>query len=398
MNLIILLLPFQSFCDFYSDNRVSSSACGRGYTGVASTGDISSVFINPASLSLENKRQNYFEYTYKNNVEWDTNGILKGSNPNFSAGYAFSINEFFQIGITYRTEKSLSEEGKYLLTVISRRDIRNYYLKSLHLEIYNEDPYYTNGIGNPPDLSDTNKIDTIGCYNDMKISSFSIPIAINLKNIVRIGLDINYTTFYSKSEIQTKPKSETQTNLGDLRITNCSPTEFSKIIPKFGFIYSPLENLSFGITYTPKISESIPSYYLNTYNTNISPTKIGIGINYKFNSFPLSLSLDYIQSHNSIEVNLINRNDIHLGLEYDISNNFKLRAGLFTQRDYRNIKTQEYYQENFGIGSFNQIFTTLGFSYKINSAVLNLSLMDSHLLSGGSVEQTYFNTGMSYGF
>ena len=158
-----------------------------------------------------------------------------------------------------------------------------------------------------------------------------------------------------------------------------------------------MENLSLGMTYTPRISESI-TYYYYTFGINICPTKIGIGVNYKFNSFPLSLSLDYIRSHNSVEENLTNRNDIHLGLEYDINNNFKVRTGLFTQRDYRDSEIQEYYQENFGIGSMNQIFTTLGFSYKISSATLNLSLMDSHLFSSGSVEQTYFNTGISYGF
>ena len=67
MGLIILLLSIDKVADqgfaihgllheFYSDNRISSSACGRGYTGVASTGDISSTFINPASLSLKNKK------------------------------------------------------------------------------------------------------------------------------------------------------------------------------------------------------------------------------------------------------------------------------------------------------------------------------------------------------
>ena len=34
----------------------------------------------------------------------------------------------------------------------------------------------------------------------------------------------------------------------------------------------------------------------------------------------------------------------------------------------------------------------------IEEKAANLSLMDSHLFSSGSVEQTYFNTGISYGF
>ncbi len=390
MNLIILLLvavdymPFQSSWDFYSDNRISSSACGRGYTGVASTGDLSSVFINPASLSLENKRQYYFEYTYKNNVEWYMNRKLQELHPNFSAGHAFLINDFLQIGMTYRTEKSFSEDTEYTIL----------YIPFAEIYVTDDIPY---GWADPEwDINDSLSIDsfhidTVHRNTDLKISSFSIPIAINFKNIIRIGVDINYTTFYSKSGY-----IEVGKNVSGI------PIKFSKIIPKLGFIYSPLENLSFGLTYTPKISESITlqptSYYSYTYDPNIFPTKIGIGINYKFNSFPLSLSLDYIRSHNSMEENLINRNDIHLGLEYVIGKNFKVRTGFFTQIDYRDSESQEYYQENFGIGSYNQIFTTLGLSYKISSLELNLSLMDSHLLSNGHIEQTYVNTGITYGF
>jgi len=399
MNLIILLLvaanymPFQSLWDFYSDNRVSSSACGRGYTGVASTGDISSVFINPASLSLENKRQYYFEYTYKNNVEWNTNRMFQELHPNFSAGHAFSINDFLQIGITYRTEKSFSEEEEYTPRFIY---------------IFNGDsiPFYDYIVDNIPygfsypewlpdsldSLSlDTSYVDTVHRNTDLKISSFSIPIVINFKNTIRIGVDINYTTFYSKLVY-----GEPGENVPGI------PIKFNKIVPKFGLIYSPKENLSFGLTYTPKISESITlqpnSYYSYTYDPNIFPSKIGVGVNYKFNSFPLSLSLDYIRFNNSMEGNLTNRNDIHLGLEYDISKNFKIRTGFFTQKDYRDSESQEYYQENFGIGNYNQIFTTLGLSYKISSLALNLSLMDSHLFSNGHIEQTYVNTGITYGF
>lgn len=391
MNLIILLviannyMPFQSLWDFYSDNRVSSSACGRGYTGIASTGDISSVFINPASLSLENKRQYYFEYTYKNNVEWDTNRTLQELHPNFSAGHALYINDFLQIGTTYRVEKSLSfDEQVY---------IRQYILQDSAI-IWAGSPGDSIPFGWewPDSLSMDTIVDTIDPYIDLKISSFSIPIVINFKNILRIGLDINYLTFYSKSGNLTTSKFGWR---------NIAPTKFSKIIPKFGFIYSPKKNLSFGLIYTPKTNENITvgDFPFSDYaGTNVFPTKIGIGINYKFNSFPLSLSFDYIHSHNSIEENLLNRNDIHLGLEYDIINNFKLRTGFFTQRDYRNSETQEYYQENFGIGNYNQIFTTLGLSYKISSLTLNLSLMDSHLFSNGYIEQTYVNTGITYGF
>ena len=79
-NFLILLLyinglyegscgDFQSFWDFYTDNRISTAACGRGYTGIACTDDLSGIFINPASFSRNGKRQFYFEYIYKNNLK-----------------------------------------------------------------------------------------------------------------------------------------------------------------------------------------------------------------------------------------------------------------------------------------------------------------------------------------
>jgi hypothetical protein len=85
-------------------------------------------------------------------------------------------------------------------------------------------------------------------------------------------------------------------------------------------------------------------------------------------------------------------------MEYNVKENIKLRTGFLTQRDYRDSESQEYYQENFAFGNHDQIFTTIGLSYRINSLTINLSLMDSHLFSTGSIEQTYVNTGISYSF
>ncbi len=342
------------FNDFYSNNRISSEACGRGYTGIANTGDLSSVLINPASLSLENKSNYYFEYTYKNNVEWnyvtdtlyygsffsDTvyaipvqtypNPTLKELHPSFFAGHAFPINDFLQIGATYRVENSYSE---------------------VHDNTYHN--------------------------SNFKSSTFSVPIAFNYRNLLRVGIDIIYLSFYIERSYN---------NL-----------KFDKIRAKFGAIYSPAENLFLGVTYLPGTKETITVDYGSgtiVYGPIVFPLKIGAGICYKLNSIPLSFSADYNYSNTSEVENFVDRHDIHLGLEYNINDNFKLRTGFFTQRDYRDKETQE----NSGMNNFTQIFNTFGISYKISSLVLTLSLMDSHLLSTGSVEQTYFSTGISYGF
>lgn len=368
MNLIILLLvatdytSFQSFWDFYTNNRISSSACGMGYTGVANRGGISSTFINPASLSLENKKQLYFEYVYKDDIEWIADIKYKNLNPNFSVGFGLPINDYFQTGISYRTENSLKADyGEIIGTAVSDTA---------------EEGFIITG--------------TAELYRNTKFSSFSIPFVFTFRNILSIGIDLSYTNVYSKFY------SETEDSLLEAQL-NDIPVEFNKIIPKFGIICSPIENLSFGLTYLAETREAVITE-TDTLDPNIFPSKIGIGISYKFNPIPLSLSLDYKYSKNSAEEGLVDRNDVHFGLGYDINNNFTLRAGFFTQKDYRNSSWQWQTEEFFGLGNYDQTFTTLGISYKVSSLIINLSLMDSHLFSTGSIEQTYVNTGLSYDF
>jgi len=368
MNLIILLLiaadymPFRSSWDFYSDNRISSSACGRGYTGIASTGDISSVFINPASLSLENKKQLYFEYVYKDDIEWIADIRYKNLNPNFSIGFGLPINDYLQTGITYRTENSLKADyGEIQGTAVS-------------------------------DTAENGFIDTgpIDVYRDLRIASFSVPIVFKLKDILSVGIYLSYTNFYSKTKLGENVYADTLTD-STWTEPNIITVDFNEIRPKFGIIFFPIENLSFGLTYLPEARETI-TIEEYTYDQNIFPSKIGIGISYKFNPIPLSLSLDYKYSNNSAEEWLVDRNDFHFGLGYDINNNFTLRGGFFTQKDYRSGSSA------FGLSNYDQTFITFGLSYRMNLLTINLSLMDSHLLSSGSIEQTYFNTGISYGF
>jgi len=377
MSLIILLLSqptlydrsfldFESYWDFYADNRISSSACGMGYTGVAYSGDISSTFINPASLSLK-KKQLYFEYVYKDDIEWLFDIRFKNLNPNFSVGAGLPVNRYFQIGITYRTENNFKiDYGEIMGTVL--------------------DP-----------TSETGYIETglIDVYTNMKISTFSLPIVFKLKNVLSVGIDLSYTNFYSKTKLGENVYADTLTD-STWTEPNIFTASFNKIRPKFGIIYFPIENLSFGLTYLPEARETI-TIEEYTYDPNIFPSKIGVGISYKLNFIPLYISLDYKRSNNSAEAGLVDRKDIHFGLGYDINNNFTLRTGFFTQKDYRSISSQSNLEE-FGLGNYDQIFTTLGLSYKMNFLTLNLSLMDSHLFSDGSIEQTYVSTGISYGF
>lgn len=368
MNLIILFLTSQyvvtytdiaPFWDFYSNNCISSEACGRGYTGIASTGDLSSVLINPASLSLENKTNYYSEYIFKNTVGWyyDTDdediyslyfypylydsldinqevdspdAYLQELHPNFFTGHAFSINDFIQIGATYRVENSYA--------------------------VGHDNTYHN---------------------SNFKSSSFSVPIVFNYRNLLRVGIDIIYSSFYIEQSYE--------------------HLDFDKIRAKFGAIYSPVENLSLGLTYLPGTRETITTVHGSgtiVYGPIVLPLEIGAGICFKLNSIPLYFSVDYNYSNTSEAEDFVDRHDIHFGLEYDITDNLKLRTGAFTQIDYRTSESQE----DSEMSNFTQIFNTFGLSYKISSLRLNLSLMDSHLFSSGSIKQTYVNTGISYGF
>ncbi len=383
MNLIILLLSqpipsydrsfpdFESFWDSYSDNRISSYACGSGYTGIANSSDLSGTFINPASLSLK-KKQFYLEYVYKKDIEWLADIKYKNLNPNFSVGFGLPISNYLQIGITYRTENSLKAD-------------------------YGETPWTVVDESVEEGFTD---LGSLNAYKDIKISSYSLPVVFKLSTQFSVGVDLSYTNFYSNHKSYGIVNVDTLIDSTWIESNNINAS-FSKIRPKFGIIVCPIENLSLGLTYLPETREFVTVDFGDTTITytqpNIFPWKIGVGISYKLNNIPLELSLDYKYSRNSEEENLVNRKDIHFGLDYDINNHLAIRTGLFTQMDYRSSSSQNS-SAYFGLGNYTQIFTTLGFSYKISSLVLNLSLMDSHLFSNSPIEQTYFSTGISYDF
>ena len=344
-------LLFSSFWDFYSYNRLSTSACGKGYTGIGDTNGIDGVILNPASLSIGDRYQFYFEYIYKNNVQWlkglFDNLYLKELHPTFLIGAGFNLNDYLSTGIVYCTNNS-------------------YKMDSIESAITDE-------YGNI--------IDSVYIFNELKISSFLIPIIFSYKDIIKLGVNLSYSNYTSR----------------DIWIEkDTGKVSFNKFIPKFGVIVFPLKNLSIGLTYLPETKETITKKWTNRedeeYQPNVFPLRFGVGIQYELNAIPISFSLDYNYSNDSKDIILENRKDIHFGLEYDIIKNLALRAGFFSQRDYRS-KNINWFD---AIGDYDQIFTTLGLSYKITYFTLNLSMMNSNLFSKGKIEQTYINVGVNY--
>ena len=91
--------------EFYSNNWLSTNLAGKGFTGVASLGDISVISLNPASLNVENKYNANVSYSYKPGIDYlpdiFTDAYLRNGHPSLSAGGGYRINENFQVGFAY---------------------------------------------------------------------------------------------------------------------------------------------------------------------------------------------------------------------------------------------------------------------------------------------------------
>jgi len=174
---------------------------------------------------------------------------------------------------------------------------------------------------------------------------------------------------------------------------------FNKLNPVIGIIFSPKENLSLGLSFTPRTEETVKwEEKSNIFGTSVIyenerfPLKVGTGITYKSRVRPMSFSLDcnYTSNHSEASKSFDDIVDFHFGWEYnEIINKLTLRTGFFTQMDSRSRES---------LGNIDQIFTTFGFSYKIGIFKISLSVMDSHLFSIGEINQTYINSGIGCDF
>jgi len=342
--------------DFYSDNRFSTKANGRGYTGIANIDGISNVILNPASLDIKNELQVHFEYVYKNTVPWlIEDWYLKPLSPIFLAGCGIPINKYFQTGVVYYIKNSYQLEMKTVIEMSPGGDIEN---------VYQSD--------------------------EEKIYSLLIPFTVKYKNI-RFGVNLDSLNYVFTSRVIME---------GKVYYNLSAEGKFEKLVPKFGVIFSPNESLSIGITFVPETEETmkvnkksnISGEYVEEEHI-IFPLKLAVGIKHKPKVLPIWYYIDCNYSNESkIDKSFVDRIDFHFGLDYEISNKLILRTGVFTQKDYRSEDTKK------SFGSIDQVFATFGFSYKIGVIELNFSLMDSHLFSFGEIKQTYANCGLSFNF
>jgi len=145
--------------DFYSENRPSTRANGKGYTGLADTNGIAGVVLNPASLNVDNKFQFHFENIHKNIVPWLVeNTYLKEIFPAFLVGGGFRFSNYFQTGIVYYTKNS-------------------YQLESIGVEetVFEKYSFYYSEEG--------------------KTDSLLVTIMFNYKDKIRFGINLDYSTY-----------------------------------------------------------------------------------------------------------------------------------------------------------------------------------------------------------
>ena len=339
--------------EFYSTNTLSAVSSGMGNTGVAFTGNISSVVLNPASLDIKNNSQVYAGYTYKSSIEKNIYGMpekIKHNLPSMVIGGVYKINKNFQSGFIYRNDYS------YTLSI-------DHVSTETH-----------------PDADAT---------MDFKYAthSFSVPLSFNYK-CLRVGTDLNLT--YYRFDSKSSP---------DLSELNAKADLF-EFIPKIGFIITPIENFSFGATFVPGFTDSA-EYKIEGSNYNSKsvvkyPNRIGVGTSLRLLNNKLLLALDYEYSGNSKLRFQKDMNNVNFGAEYEINNEWKIRGGFYTLLDFRADDSYVSYLDK--LGDYDLYFITLGGTYKYKNNSFNLALNDSGLLSNSPMKSIKLTAGISLDF
>ena len=344
------------YWEFYSDNRLSTISGGKGYTGVASLGDISSVSLNPASLNVDKKFNTNLSYSYKSSFNYlpnVSNDIhLKIFIPSLSVGGGYRINENFQVGFAYQNNYS------YRLVV---------------------DMLYMDEFGN--------EIGRDELYYKLATHSLLVPFVFNYEWL-RLGANLNLT--YLRGDI----------DLGENTFFPGVPYkakgELWGFIPQIGFIISPNEYFSLGASYTFGFSDNFEWVYENgTPQTSYCeiPARLTVGTEGHLLENKLKLSLEYHYANTYVIDYLKDKNNIHAGAEYSIDDSWIVRGGFFTLFDFRDLDDSWA-----NTSTLDQFFITVGGTYKYKGLAFNLALLSSTLTSSSDVKHSIINAGIGYDF
>jgi hypothetical protein len=357
----VLLDPFW---DFYAENPFPPEAAGRGFTGIAGQGDVALSLMNPAAMANIYGWQIVGGYGAKTRLPWlkgiwDDVGSMyvEALPPSAYAGIGYSLNERWQLGVVYHDAYSF---------------------------------YFDAGQG---DLVDEmgNLLGSYKSYSKARVSKISIPIAFSPSSKAVFGFALDLGKHYRYD------------NLMALDIKRYSEANWYSALPRLGAKAEIGRGLYLGVTVSPEWqydyeikSQNLLGQPLAFKCRYLSPLKIDLGLSYRPRQSPLDLYLDgrYVALSNQDNY-LVDRFDFHLGADYT-RDNWQVRTGFFTKRDYRQSEPSWLYI--LPVGNDHQYFLTCGLTRYFGFWGLSFSLMDSHLLSPGEWKTTVVNGGVSYLF
>lgn len=343
--------------EFYADNLISAEIAGQGYAGVADIGDISFSNINPASFDIKNDAQIYYEHGFKNNTNvfsdvFSNNNELKSYRSGISAAFAYKFSEYVRAGVIYTAKSS-----------------------------------YSAGFG---------EIETFPRSEKRYIRSVNLPISYVLEKF-RFGVGLNLDIYHSEFSDAFPLNGTWYSITGEL--------DFYLFRPKLGAIYSPSEDISFGLSFLipakKELTTNCGSITLK-HDKNEFPMEILIGTKYSTPNIPLSVLLDFSHKHYSEMPEFEDSNNIHFGLEYELLEKLHLRTGMFTNFDIRNMDytftndAGDEYDYWFDSDTFeDRKFLTFGLSYFWKRTEINFAVVDSSLLTNSDVKHTYAKLGFT---
>jgi hypothetical protein len=331
--------------DFYSQNNLSAYSCGMGLTGIAGNNDISGITLNPASYDIKNKYEARFEFAHKNKVNYlgfDEYHYMQ-IHPAVGLFLGYKISNKFQTGFSYRNDNSYVEH-------ISK----NYFLS-----------YYT--------------------------YTLTIPFVYRAK-IISAGFNLNYILYEGNF---VSPQHHPTDTIVDFKKT------FGRFVPDFGIQINPIPEITIGLTYTPGFSKtivkewnSVGSGLPNDTTATNYPSKFGCGIQVRILENLIKIEADYRFENTSKTFSLDYRNNYYFGANFLVTKNWELRTGFFTQifgHRLNQITVDKF--EN-----YDQYFITFGTGYKYKGFEIDLSFMNSTLLSDSEEAHSKFNCGIGYCF
>ncbi len=330
----IILNPFW---DFYAENRLPAINAGKGYTGVAAINDISGASLNPASIVLLEKMQVTGSYEVKSRIsnwlhvdQFD----VKQYHPEISVGVGYKFGNNLFTGITYSNENSFKLEYGPLLV--------------------------TNQYGDP--------ISSYVAYSKYTTHNISVPIAYRTR-MFRAGISLSAINYSGANNLPNSPSG----GEGDNTVS------FWKFVPTLGILVTPIDQFSFGVTYSPPYQQRVrwsnsrvpeeqiaPVYY---------PAKINVGTEFRLLDNKLLFDLDYRFANTSRTYMFRDRHDLNFGVQYELEPELTVRGGVFTLLDYRTNGNGGNFTDP--IGSYNQYFMTLGATYKFRALSVTLSYISS---------------------